>query len=677
MTEPREPDTEQPKPRPLRHDAAGQAYTASVESTSHRLPRPDERVASRSTEEEARDLLALRRAKRGDTAAFAELIQSNDAAVRSLVGALIGPSLLDQVCTQTYLRAYRGLPIAPATAPRLWLLGLADGAAQDAIRRASTTVGSRGEKPDPPIPLDLPAEQRLVVAAVDGAGLTVREAARLASTDVRLVRELLAAGRGDPETTNPLPAPGEHGRGFWDDLGRRLLIERSAPAVARHPGDDPRDEPRPAGAGRNVESGRAARGMAERVAQQHPRQFPWHRALVATGIVLTVVVLIGVALSVAHHASTRDAGLGETATKVLDKLDAALANDAVIRGDVTITSRRPAILPSGSYRFIRSDTGSWQLVSTDGHHVEGYDVPTATFTTAQSGAGTTPRAHVRTGVAPGPPEVTAVSPDALGDLLADSVRVVRAGSRGTVVARAAPTSDATTTTAPDQQWVVTSALDATARARRPTLAGTGALAKLGADDVTLIADQSFALPVELVLREQGRTIAQLRFSGLAISQQPHSASFAPAPPAGAPVTQSQSGFVPTELGKLNTGGSGSVPTPSYLPSGYVLAATAQNPTTKSVVLCYRNGSRQLVLTLRPTAPGRAAETDPFSPSKSAKSAKSDVASIQVSSGKFAGRRGWTSESPLAHVWITGSGTEVIAAGDPSTDQLVRVIASLS
>ena len=110
--------------RSIRHDAPGQAYPSTYPDedgppTNERVDRApasvppaedSEGVSSRSTSEEARDLLALRRAKRGDDGAFAELLRANDESVRALVTALVGASSADPVTRDTYVRAYRVAP---------------------------------------------------------------------------------------------------------------------------------------------------------------------------------------------------------------------------------------------------------------------------------------------------------------------------------------------------------------------------------------------------------------------------------------------------------------------------------------------------------------------------------------------------------------------------------------
>jgi DNA-directed RNA polymerase specialized sigma24 family protein len=678
MTSPNRPDDEEDPRRRLAHDIAGQAYPTAVSPTTGdgRTTRPREQVASRSTEEEARDLLALRRAKRGDTASFAELLQANDLAVRAFLSALVGPDDLDAVCTQVYLRAFRGLPIAPTTSPRIWLLGIADGAARDLARRTRQSSGA-ADGGGMPIPLDLPADERLVLAATEAVGLTHRETARLTEGGVDRVRELTATGRRREHVRLPLEPPLDHAPRFWSDLGRRLLIEQSAPAAT--------GRREPTGARRaatdrddltgSEQTANVARGMAVRVEQQHPRSFPWRRVGTAAAVVVTVAAIIGFALSLAGHASRRDAGLGDTALKTLDRLDASLARNTVVQGTVRITSKRRDAIAPGTYRFVRSNTGSWRVTAADASVDEGYDVAAATATLVQRPQnGDAATATIRSGLAPGPPEATGVAEGTVGDVLANVVRAVRGGTSGTVETRtevvAAPSSiPGPTTTDSRPVWVVTSALDGDTG--RSPLAGSGGFGRIHADEAELVADQSLALPTQLTLRRNGTTVVTVRFSALSISQQPTGSVYLPPVAPGIESTTTDAGFVPTAAGQHT--GVGRAPTPSYLPGGYVLAAAAVNRTRSVTVVCYRNGSRQLVLTARPAPSTGRDRADPF---PGAPAATAEPAEVNIESGSFAGASAYSSIERIAHVWVNGPQTQVVATGDPTVAQLTKVLASL-
>ncbi len=684
VTPPDRPDADGPRRRPLAHDHAGEPYPTAMSpmAASDRPARAAEAVASRTTEEEARDLLALRHAKRGDTGAFADLLQANDRDVRAFLAALVGVDDLDAVVTQVYLRAFRGLPIAPPTSPRIWLLGIADGAARDVARRARQHAGT--DPLDAPIPLELPDEERLVLAAVEAVGLTRRETARLVAGGLESVQELLTSGRRHPGVALPLePAP-DHGPRFWEDLGRRLLIERSAPAASGRPRTREANRPPPEAdeVTPSTPTALAARGMARRVEQQNPRSVPWRRIGVAAALLVGVAAVVGVALTIAGQATRRDAGLGETAIKTLNQLDAALARNTVVRGTVQIEAPGSDVLADGEYLFVRSNTGSWHLSATDDSLAEGYDVASATAAVVRpSREGRPGSATVRTGLAPGPPEATGVAVDTPGDVLANVIRAVRGGSSGRVATREVPVEDADGSAdgsgdeevATRSVWVVTSDLDDGIASS--ALSGAGNLGEIDADSAELVADRSLALPTQLTLRRDGEDLVRIRFGDLSISQQPATSSYAPTVPAGVQADRSDAGFEPVAAGELTATGTRGVATPSYLPGGYVLAAAGVHPSGTTVV-CYRNGSRQLVLTTRPSPPADERASDPFSHLVEEEGADAEPESVEISSGVLAGSDAYASEREPRHVWVNGPRFQAIAAGDPPMAQLVDVVSSL-
>ena len=692
MTGRDETPSRRPGRRPIRGDADGQAYPSSRPpeagpvTNERNATRPAsagsgtrDAVSSRSTEEEARDLLALRRAKRGDDRAFAALLRDNDAAIGAFIAALVGPEWFDRVSRDTYVHAYRGLPIAPPTAPRIWLLGVADGACRDAVRRWGRAGGRDRPNEPPPIPVGLPPEERLVLSAVEAAGLTPREAGRLVPGGAAAASALLAKARLHLADELPLPSPPTRNPNFWNDLGRRLLVERSTPATAmaedsarRADASGPVDEP-------SLQTGRAARGMARRVAERSPRTVPWRRIGLACVLLATVGAVIFAALTVAHRASKRDAALGDTATKVLVQVDQALARDNFVSGTATVTGSRIGALANGRYSVSRSNTGSYRLSAQDGSLDEGYDVATGTFVSTSGSARST--AIVRSGLAPGPPEWSPGTEPSVGDLLAASLRLVHRGSGGTVesttITTPTPgTAQETATTVPGRPvWVLRAGQPGqdAAGASIGALPGVGALELADADQVRLVIDRSLVLPSRLEVFRDGHKVVDVRFTNLSISQQPPADAFIPPVPVGAGTSRHDDGFVATPVGQVGSKIGRAVVTPSYLPDGFVLTASAVNESTRSAVLSYRNGSLQLAITLRPARSAKAQATDPFGPT----AARPDIPRpITIGSGTFAQRDGWTSTSPIDHVWVAGPRTEAIVAGDPSIKSLTMVAESL-
>lgn len=687
MTEPRTPPDSTTGRRLANRVPESQAYAsarppevspptnARNEARAVIRPTPErDRVSSRTTEEEARDLLALRRAKRGDDGAFADLIRDNDTSIRSFVVALVGTDWFDRVVRDTYIRAYRGIDLAPNSSPRIWLIGIADGACRDAIRRWERSGGR--DRPDvpPPIPVTLPPEERLIVAAVEGAGLTVREAGRLVTGGAETARAHLDQGRRHLADDLPFAPPPDHGPDFWNDLGHQLIVARSAPAarIVDHGEPIPPTSPSP-------QAGRAARGMAQRVAERSPRTIPWRHIGLSVMVVATVGVLIAVTLTVAHRAAQRDLALGDTATKVLERVDQSLARNGSVGGTAIVSRSSIDGLPDGRYTVTRSNTGSYRIRAADGSIDEGYDVGTGQFTSIRGGAAGTVQVQDRT--APGPPRWSSPSATTIGDLLAGALRVVHRGSSGTVTSTmvtlpADRSAQGTTTTVPGRPvWVLTAAQPNRSDAAGADLLhrpGIGVLETTPVDRVRLVVDRSLVLPSRLELFRTGRVIVDVRFTDMTIGQQAPADAFLPSLTPGTRVDRSDAGFTPTPAGDLVATGGRDGLTPNYLPDGYVLTAAAVNRSDDTIVLSYRNGSLQLAITSTPAA-RRSTRTDPFGQSIDG---TPGIRSLSIRSGAFAGRPAWEGTTPVDQVWARGPKTEVVVAGDPPPSELVKVIASL-
>ncbi len=362
-----------------------------------------------------------------------------------------------------------------------------------------------------------------------------------------------------------------------------------------------------------MQAGRAARGLARREAERNPRTVQWRRIGTALALVASLGVVLVAVLATARRASQRDAGLGETTQKVLAKLDQALARDTAITGAAIVTTSRDGRLPAGRYLIARSSTGSYQIAGTSDSAAEGWDVPSSTF--VQVSGTDPPTAVVKSGLAPGPPEPNATAAGTVGDLLAESVHIVHRGSAGSVDTTLVTTPTARPGTAPSTTvpgtpvWVITANLPKTVGSDAGRMPGLGFLDGFDADEVRLVADRSLVLPRRLELLRSGRVVLDLSFIDLSISQQTSPSSYAPKVPAGSALTRTDAGFAAIGPGALDATVGYTVATPSYLPDGYVLAATSANPTSKVAVLNYRNGSQQLTVTVRPRA--TSPSVDPF------------------------------------------------------------------
>ncbi len=632
---------------------------------------PDAAISSRTTDEEARDLLWLRRAKRGDDASFAELLRANDREIRRFVSIMVGAAAMDDVCRSSFIKAYRGLPLAPSTSPRIWLLGIADGACRDALRRRGRVGAARlrdeDASDDALIDETLDPEVRLVLALVDGAGLTIREAGRLVDGGAVRARELLDAGRTALDPARPFGDTPEHRDGFWNDLGNRLLIERAAPAT-------------PIQRAANVHTpavspqvGRSARGMARRVRERSPRTIPWRTISIAAAILGSLAVVVLLTLSVARHASTRDAELGLTASKVLDQLDSALTRDSVVSGVAKVTVSHDKYLPVGEYRFVRTSAGSYRVTASNDRWDEAHDQRANQFTLVRR-QGENVTATVRTGIAPGPPEPSAAAPVLVGDLLSDSVRLVRAGTgqRADTTTLAAPGSS---TTAPgDPAWLVVSDLPPGRAVAGGTgqLAGVGRLLTTSGDKVRLVASRSLVLPDSLEVLKGPTVVLKIEFQSLAIGQRLEGDALTIPIPDQADVTSTSNGFLTVGIADARRILGKDLHTPSALPDGFVLETVAVNADAKTAVFGYRNGSQQLTVTSRPAAAGSAGAADPFGKSASGASARG----VTVSSGAFAGGRGWFAELPINHLWVLHQRILLVVAGDGSATELTKMVSSM-
>lgn len=146
------------------------------------------------------DALVVARAKRGDQAAFADIVRHYDHRLRALAFRLLGDrDRMDDALQEAYVKAFRSLPrFKGASALGTWLYRITYNACIDELRRGSAgaqvtaDADNAASVADPrPGPeeiavgrydlaaaLDrLPPEQRAVVLLVDGYGLGYADAA--------------------------------------------------------------------------------------------------------------------------------------------------------------------------------------------------------------------------------------------------------------------------------------------------------------------------------------------------------------------------------------------------------------------------------------------------------------------------------------------------------------------
>ncbi len=733
----------------------------------------DEAIASRATREEARDLLALRRAKAGDDASFAALLRANDATLRAFTVALSGAEAMDRVVRDAYVKAYRALDLAPDRDPRLWLLRVAGTACFDeerrqtrpSRRRARSATHDDGEAtPDPaPVPIELPDEQRVALALVDAAGLTIREAARVTDRiPDRLRDDLRAARDATPGVAlhRPEAAP-EHAADFWNDVARRLLVARQTPSTRLDPVDEgsaaigyalptlstpapgqprsgpsqapPRQQPRrrspgtgpvgnrsseaaraaqsahapgaapprprPVTVAPNPRAEQAAKGMATRVRQTRTRDVPWGRIAAIGAAVVVMLIMVLVVVTVASRATNRDARLGLTTDKVLNRLDDELSADRTITGTLRVSATGRAAEPTtGRYVFIHVSDGSYRLTAADGHWDEAYDASAGTFAVRGTGpGGAAPATKVSlTGLAPGPPDPSAFDARATGDPLAATLRLLHEGTGRQVTTSELLPAGTTDTSRATAVWVITAHLPrSSAAALHPLLAGVGSLATEPAgDEVRVVVDQSLLLPLRLQVLHGGASVIDVHLGSLATNNPLPAGSLRVG---GAALTATRDlGFRATVLSGAQAVVGYQPLTPAFVPDGYVLTdvavrATAPagvrstaggtNPPDVDVVsLTYRRGSLSLTVTTRRTGASTKAWHDPFaSPGRAGGTgspARTDPDATHLGSGAFAGTTARGGPSPLPHLWAVDDQYVLTVAGDLGASELHTVAASM-
>jgi RNA polymerase sigma-70 factor (ECF subfamily) len=173
----------------------------------------------------------LRRARRGDAAAFTELIGRHDERLRGLAFHLLGDrELMDDVMQEAYLKAFRALPGFKGRASvGTWLYRLTYNACLDELRRTRRRppAASLDEIAEPGADatdpgellasraelraalMELPAGERAAVWLVDVVGFDYAEAATMMATPEGTVASRLSRARTALRRTL---APAETGR---------------------------------------------------------------------------------------------------------------------------------------------------------------------------------------------------------------------------------------------------------------------------------------------------------------------------------------------------------------------------------------------------------------------------------------------------------------------------------
>jgi RNA polymerase sigma-70 factor (ECF subfamily) len=151
-------------------------------------------------------------ARDGDPSAASSLVRATQAEVWRFVAALAGSAHADDLTQDTYLRAFRALPVfAAESSARTWLLAIARRACADHVRatvqarrlgvRISGRVDDGADPADAVVSADLlrrlPAERRVAFVLTQVLGLSYAEAAAVEDIPVGTIRSRVARARAD------------------------------------------------------------------------------------------------------------------------------------------------------------------------------------------------------------------------------------------------------------------------------------------------------------------------------------------------------------------------------------------------------------------------------------------------------------------------------------------------
>jgi hypothetical protein len=271
--------------------------------------------------------------------------------------------------------------------------------------------------------------------------------------------------------------------------------------------------------------------------------------------------------------------------------------------------------------------------------------------------------------------------DGHGDPLLGAVRLLRAAHGATVSSEVLDDRPV---------WVVRARLDRDLATGGDTpLVGIGRSGSGRAGDrLTLTVDQSLLLPVRFRQVRDGTPITDVTFSDYTVGNPVPPGSFTAALPAqpgpGTAVVSGDWGFRVVGLEQARQVAPELTVTPGYTPDGFTLASVAlraaepvpaPDPALARVVdrpgpvvvLVYRRGSQQLVVTARP--PGSA--SGPRSPWPDTLSS-----SAEIGSGRFAGTTAKLQGGSVTRLWVADGDTAVSVAGDVSAEQATRIARSL-
>jgi RNA polymerase sigma-70 factor (ECF subfamily) len=149
------------------------------------------------------DLALSRRAARGDSAAFAMLVEKHERPLRSFLARSIGPDLADDIAQEAFLKAWRAAGQYDGRARySTWLTRIAWRCRVDALRknRGEARPDADAHVPPPSLELDdmlarLSERERAALILCEGHGWTHAEAAELLALPLGTLKSIVARGK--------------------------------------------------------------------------------------------------------------------------------------------------------------------------------------------------------------------------------------------------------------------------------------------------------------------------------------------------------------------------------------------------------------------------------------------------------------------------------------------------
>jgi hypothetical protein len=367
-----------------------------------------------------------------------------------------------------------------------------------------------------------------------------------------------------------------------------------------------------------------------------------------------------------------------TAAEVQQTVRAALAQAKTLTGELVVRGRRyrnaygwgdPA-----RFRFALTAGGDFRLTGLTIDENIAYDagkgIQRSLNPSASLGGEGPLFAHVRTGIAPGPPD-EGPSDFVLQKDFGAFVRALLA-ARDPAVRK--------TTHEGRPAW----RLDVSAPVNRIVPEFTG-------DRFAIWVDQETGIPIRVVETKNGRALEELRIEKLAVDRPLGPNTFTIDFPDDAEVTRSDSGFRRIELDEAVALVGYDPLVPAWLPQGFRPAEVAVHPGTGSptgveagnppstdvVSLSYRRGLDQVLVTTRRRHVGRA--PDAWSnPLATGEGFRDRAEPVMLWRGALSDVEAKLLLMPrnVPHLWALGDDLVVTVSGDLSRSELIRVAESL-